>query len=365
MTELVAHDRATSLVLLHQGGSVADEMMQALIAERDLRHSVRVRVPSKVTSAEAIAALDVSLIASEDYIGPRTELLLEHAPDVVSMVCLLDGAARIRSMAPTPEAARDAAAQLREILLAEETEDEAKVRITFWSKAMDEAPRQVTREVAAEPWSQLADNYGAAALGGMQELLRLQACPEARLILWHGPPGTGKTHALRALGLDWASWCATHFVCDPERLLNDVAGYLVELMNETDARREGQPDRAKLLILEDSGELMSASARADAGQGLSRLLNLTDGILGQGLDLMVLITTNEPIGSLHEAVTRPGRCLSEIEFGALSPAEANAWLTAHDCDTRVSTEATLADLYAILRGELPRAVRRRPVGFAA
>jgi len=36
------------------------------------------------------------------------------------------------------------------------------------------------------------------------------------LILWHGPPGTGKSHALRALGREWRGWCSLHYVTDPE-----------------------------------------------------------------------------------------------------------------------------------------------------
>lgn len=110
---------------------------------------------------------------------------------------------------------------------------------------------------------------------------------------------------------------------------------------------------------------MSTTARDESGQGLSRVLNLTDGMLGQGIDLMVLITTNEPLGSLHPAVTRPGRCLAEIEFGELSAGEANAWLAARGSAERVTAAATLADLYAIQKGDLPRAVTRRPIGFAA
>ena len=48
----------------------------------------------------------------------------------------------------------------------------------------------------------------------------------------------------------------------------------------------GDDERAwRLLVLEDAGELMAASARAEVGQGLSRLLNLTDGLLGQGVPL--------------------------------------------------------------------------------
>ena len=41
-----------------------------------------------------------------------------------------------------------------------------------------------------------------------------------RLILWHGMPGTGKTHALRALAWEWRRWCDFHYVTDPEELFD-------------------------------------------------------------------------------------------------------------------------------------------------
>jgi ATP-dependent 26S proteasome regulatory subunit len=56
------------------------------------------------------------------------------------------------------------------------------------------------------------------------------------------------------------------------------------------------------------------------------LLNLTDGLLGQGLSLLVAITTNEPLSTLHPAVVRAGRCIAQIEVGNLNDAEAQAWL---------------------------------------
>lgn len=46
--------------------------------------------------------------------------------------------------------------------------------------------------------------------------------------------------------------------------------------------------------------------------------------------MIVLVTTNEPLGCLHPAVTRPGRCWKSIEFQTLSVRGANSWLTAHD-----------------------------------
>jgi hypothetical protein len=68
---------------------------------------------------------------------------------------------------------------------------------------------------------------------------------------------------------------------------------------------EGNP-RRRLIVLEDAGQLLAADARVAIGQGLSRLLNLTDGLLGAGLGTSVLVTR------LHPAVVRPGRTWAQI-----------------------------------------------------
>jgi hypothetical protein len=100
-------------------------------------------------------------------------------------------------------------------------------------------------------------------------------------------------------------------------------------------------------VLEDAGELMSASARADVGQGLSRVLNLTDGLLGRGQRCLLLVTTNEPIGRLHPALRRPGRCWAEVEFAHFTSREASACLRRRGTARRATTAATLAELYAL------------------
>ena len=82
-----------------------------------------------------------------------------------------------------------------------------------------------------------------------------------------------------------------------------------------------RPREWKLVILEDTGELLTADASARTGHALSRLLNITDGMLGQGSKTLFLITTNEPLESFHEAVARPGRCASQVEFLPMSAAQ--------------------------------------------
>src|SRR5437867_4388273 len=85
--------------------------------------------------------------------------------------------------------------------------------------------------------------------------------------------------------------------------MGDTA-YLLERMSLRHAL-----GRWRVAILEDTCELFGADAGRRTGQGLARLLNATDGILGRGSKTLFVIATNEPISRSHKAVVRPGRCI--------------------------------------------------------
>src|SRR5205823_3145494 len=128
-----------------------------------------------------------------------------------------------------------------------------------------------------------------------------------------------------------------------------------------DADGESGPKPWRVLLLEDTGELLSADARELMGQGLSRFLNVVDGLIGQGLRVLALVTTNEEIRRLHPAVARPGRAAANVEFSPLSAEEAQAWLGAHGGEDGQAEPRTLAELYAQVEGIDP--AEQRLVGF--
>lgn len=236
--------------------------------------------------------------------------------------------------------------------------------LNFWM-ATQGGGNNVVRRLDVASWRRLSKNYppeikedlGATITGW-------QPNDSGRLILWHGDPGTGKTHAIRSLIWEGRRWGAFHYITDPESFFGSPAYMMAVLMagmnngSAMDFNDDGEPVKRKsmwnVIILEDCGELIAADARTATGQGLSRLLNTVDGLLGQGMKIVLLITTNEPVTSLHPAVTRPGRCAQVLEFGKFSKAAATEWLLEAGVETPdVTAPMSIAELFAAKSTRLP------------
>lgn len=286
------------------------------------------------------------------------------------------GGARIRVAADTHERAEELADSLRDSLHRPGRADDPRVPVWFWTST-EHGPEPMRRMLHAPAWAEIEHNYPEPVRGDLAAIMAAPPTSARGITLWRGDPGTGKTTALRALAQEWAEHVELHVIVDPEVFLGERASYLMHVLFGDDvdeAWEEGggplrvlvesggdyppvdappvrRRPKAKLVVLEDAGELITADARVAAGQALSRLLNLTDGMLGQGSNVSVLVTTNESIDRLHPAVARPGRGWGHVRFRPLTAEEGNAWLEEAGSAERVDADVSVAELYAIVRGD--------------
>lgn len=247
-----------------------------------------------------------------------------------------------------------------------EDDDQHQVFINIWYMNGDFA-RASSSTITVCDWKDIRSNYAPLVAANLDALINdgesvlTRNNASGKLILWHGEAGTGKTYALRALMSSWKSFAAINYITDPEALFHQPS-YLIDMVLSVD---DEASKKWNLIVCEDSGSFLSVHAPSDEGYALSRLLNVTDGILGQGMNVVIIMTSNEKIERFHPAVTRPGRCLSSVEFTRLSVSDANRWLSEHGNRHTVDSPASIAELYAILDGRpVVKTGTRNILGFA-
>ncbi len=301
---------------------------------------------------EEVERLGDSVQASIDRCGLREALLRIEGGS--ALLCRRGGTFEVSVAAADGAAASELAEALAATIRVEPGPRDTRVAVAFWSGPGGDllsAPGPRWRRLALPRFAAIETNYAVAMRSQLAEFCSRPGGDTlpGRLALWHGPPGTGKTWALRALGREWNEWCDLHYITDPERLLGGDTAYMLQVLagrsepldldeDDDEARREPE-ERWRLLVLEDAGELLGVTAPAEIGRGFARLLNIADGLLGQGTRALILVTTNEALGKLHPAALRPGRAMATLQFAPLSAAEASEWLAERGLDRRISSPA--------------------------
>lgn len=337
---------------LDQGGIVNAVFWERVAAER-LARVISASWPIEAQTLDALGEVGLS----ESY--PWGETALYTQDGVVARLSLENSQLSVRVAGKTRGQAEQAIAGLRERLPLSEPTD-GTVPFSFWTYTPRGAS-EYNRRIDAAAWDAIAGNYPEETRAQLERMMTgFTPSLGGQLILWQGVPGTGKTWALRALAWQWREWARFHYIVDPEQMLGEHADYLTNVLLTSDTEpyvlrseretAEKPKELWRVLVLEDSGELIAADAKERTGQALSRLLNVVDGLIGQGLRVLVLVTTNEELRRLHSAVSRPGRCAAQIVFGSFDANEALGWLQRYDVETDVPHAATLAELYALREG---------------
>ncbi len=134
---------------------------------------------------------------------------------------------------------------------------------------------------------------------------RLNQHNDKGIVLLHGLPGTGKTTYLRYLvgtlnkRVLFVSPSVAENLTDP--LFMDL---LIENPNA-------------VLVIEDAENILK-DRKLDSRSSVSNLLNLSDGLLSDCVNVQVICTFNCSLALIDPALMRKGRLIARYEFGKLS-----------------------------------------------
>lgn len=126
------------------------------------------------------------------------------------------------------------------------------------------------------------------------------------LALMYGIAGSGKTSLIKKLIYDCSD--TNFYIMDFSMLQNIVSGqFLSFLLGLKNA----------VIIMEDCEYILK---RRDTHENplINSLLNITDGLVGDALNIRFLCTFNAPLTDIDEALLRPGRLKIKYEFKALN-----------------------------------------------
>jgi len=140
---------------------------------------------------------------------------------------------------------------------------------------------------------------------------RLSKEKDKGIVLLHGLPGTGKTTYLRYL---IGSLKKKVMFVSPTVASNLMNPEFMDLLLDN-------PNT--ILVIEDAENIIM-DRRYSSQSSVSNLLNISDGLLSDCLNVQIICTFNSDIALIDNALLRKGRLIAKYEFGKLSTEKANA-----------------------------------------
>ena len=192
------------------------------------------------------------------------------------------------------------------------------------------------------------DNYNTDLRKAHKELCtKLKEKNESGLYLLHGAPGTGKTTYIRSL-----------IKAMPKKKFIYVPKYIVEQMADPSAIEFIVSQEDSIFIIEDAEDIIQQSQTRT--NGVSNLLNFSDGLLGDIANINFILTFNTQLSNIDKALLRKGRLKYKYEFCELEDEVRDKLckkLNLEYCKSNI-----LADIYNSQDNNLNKSVKKK-IGF--
>jgi ATPase family associated with various cellular activities (AAA) len=181
---------------------------------------------------------------------------------------------------------------------------------------------------------------------------RLNRKNDKGLVLLHGKPGTGKTNYIRYL----IASLKKQVIFLPPNMANAVTNpeLFSILINNPNS----------ILVIEDAENII-IDREKEGQSSVSGLLNISDGLLSDCLNIQIICSFNTDISKVDSALLRKGRLIAKYEFRELEVSKAQALSDRLGFSTSLTTPMNLTEIYNQQEKGFQQQKRRTTIGFKA
>lgn len=177
-------------------------------------------------------------------------------------------------------------------------------------------------------------NYGSAFTKKHKLIInKLNTPSSSGLVILNGQPGTGKTTYIKYL------------TTQIDKKIIFVPPSMAEGITAPNSLPFLMENKNSILVIEDAEKVIGSRESNDTNNGVSNILNMTDGILGDCLNIQIIATLNTPRERIDPALLRKGRLIVEHEFTELPIENVEKLFKALGIKDKPDKPMTLTDIY--------------------
>lgn len=175
-------------------------------------------------------------------------------------------------------------------------------------------------------------NYGKEIIPKCETLISNLESNKSGLALFSGPPGTGKSTFIKYL----STKTSRKIIYLPSSAADELTdpGFLTFMLDYKNC----------ILLLEDAEKVLR-SREINDNSAISNILNISDGLLGDCLNIFIIATFNTSKDEIDSALLRKGRLIVDHEFGVLPPENCNKIFEKIGSPRRTEESLSLSAIY--------------------